>query len=171
MNNRSGIFKIFIIYFLICLALFFLVNFLQLTNHEGLIEQARIHGVEKAEEKPDDQLVYEIDNSHIDQSQEVEKLDIENDNFILIFYRTDCEDCQDMFKQIKRTNIEQEFYYVCSRTECGKALTERYNIKEVPSVYVNQTNSYCVLDTEAGSYYEQLKKILEKERANNEINN
>lgn len=60
---------------------------------------------------------------------------------IIIFYRYGCTDCDAVYDRLKTlTKGREGIYWVCSRSDRGRALLQLYPIDEVPcAVYVRKT--------------------------------
>lgn len=98
----------------------------------------QLHGVENMQDKSLDEIQQEISLSPIDNSYEAKELYDKGElHKNLMFYRTDCPDCQREFSTWDNTHW-QEMYkttlFVCTRTDAGRELVRAFNVEEVPCV-------------------------------------
>lgn len=52
---------------------------------------------------------------------------------LIILYRFDCGNCHDVYPDLKEAIKDREAYWVCSRSEQGRALLEKYPVSSVPT--------------------------------------
>ena len=72
-------------------------------------------------------------------------------NKILLFYRFGCPACEDSFLEIKDAlaPFDDNVYWIASRSETGKLLTDQYQITSVPRAIIvteNKTLTYYLPD-------------------------
>lgn len=105
------------------------------------------HGMDKIASRPFTDVVYNIVNSPVDQSNIVldKFLHVENslDNTYIVFYRPDCEECHISFNEYKEsfafknngiTESGKKVLFVSTRSESGRVLKNDFGIEEVPTV-------------------------------------
>ena len=90
---------------------------------------------------------------------------------LVVYYRYDCSLCHDEMKNIQTALKDYPVYYVCTRSEQGKALRELYPIDAVPSIVyicndpvsVHYSSPLAIRDGDSGVMLNQsgLDRILE----------
>ena len=107
------------------------------------------HGatMEMLEEHSLQETIYHTQNSF--EMSDISLIDTSVGNSFILYYRWDCNDCADTYKDIKayidEHPIDIPIYYISSRSETGQALLEKYNVGSVPSliyVYPNEFSSF-----------------------------
>ena len=95
---------------------------------------------------------------------------------VLIFFRFDCGSCHDTHDELmKLIQGYDGIYFVCSRSEQGSPLIDKYNVGEVPSaVYVpngdDETPTVEPLSTTISSYGQGDRTAVDTERLDRILN-
>lgn len=63
-------------------------------------------------------------------------------NILFVYYRYDCPDCHAVMGEVEDLLKDYPVYYVCSRSEQGQSLLQKYPVSYVPTIgYITKSGS------------------------------